>query len=217
MTVRRPDLTEVLEDLTAIVPALYKGVEAGATHARNYFQKMEKVAADRYDSFLFCTLLRRGALPVIAAGATTGGYTVNQDHNLALHVSLVRQGDLFRPWRDYYVHIRKALQGDVPPPGHSQRNRGFYRQDSQGSLSGISGEVLNLIVLWDADRKWRLKPELRLACTRGTAPFGRKVPIWWATVLQPPDFSKPQDTVVVDDLQLELEDGDEGAATEDEQ
>ncbi len=195
----------VLADLDLLRPVLFKAVEAGVQHARDYFEWTGRT----YEPYLFSTLVRTEARSRLRGLGHEAEYEIDETQNLGLHLHYTVPGhSLFDEGRVYHIRIRKAFRGAAPVPGQSHRGRRFYNQGGyiQGELPGLTPDVTNLLILWDVTAAWMMKPELLVACPMGTAPFGSDVPCSWQLPITAP-YAMPAVAVLQpddDDEDLDL-------------
>jgi hypothetical protein len=176
-----PDRQRELATIVPLLPILYEATEGATSKASQYFEVDANIdPLRRFSPNLYANLVRYHAGEFLRdKGQVLEDFEREEMLNDGL--CFAYQGRRYRMWKS---------EGELPPlPGSSQAKRDFFNQMvGQPRLFRLEDETvieLNLILLWIADARHRLK-ELRLVCPKYSSVDGLKVGYWWNLLLDHP-------------------------------
>ena len=188
-----PTSTAVLAEIPELVPVLYKALESG-THAMRSFFEDDKA---KPDAFLAPALVRYYAKKFLSS---------NGVEETELDVEDIANNGLSLMHNSYHLRILKSDNGQLPPPGDSERKQKFYSQQMTLGVrpSGVA-TTLNLVVLWDFDAAYNLR-QLWLSCPKAGGIGKASVEEHWSVALPHPATAEHSDpgTVESDDDDFEV-------------
>lgn len=157
-----PDGDETLNRITPLPIVIRQAFEAGTQEAREYFgQRREPI-----EPYLFANIARYRAVCYLR-GHSQALVEYAQEELNNNGVGLIFSGCYLRVWKAR--HGVGESKGHVPAAGHSHVRQAFLSQHIQLPLFAEEDSLddalrtvdLNLVMLWDVDKKHRLS-ELRL-------------------------------------------------------
>lgn len=196
---------DVFAKLAPLFPVLYAALEAATHETREFFDAKGK----RIDRYLAPCLVRYFGKAYLLELGQRAHYEEDDVGNLA-------NNGLALTYADYQLRILKADLGQPPAPGHSRKKQAFYHQQKEmvfGDLANKQAVLsqMNLIVLWDVDAAYDLKP-LSLACPMAGLVSRASVEVHWQEeipYINDAATAADEDHVGEEDLALRLKKGDQ--------
>ena len=148
-----PDPDEILIDLKDVTDAVWEALEAGAQHAREYFDSRGLDV----DPFLAAHLTRFEARRLLEQHQHEAEYERRELSNSGLRLVAVRHG------RRYDIRIRRSDDGRLPAT-QSDAMDDFYYQPVLDGIDTAHIETINLVALWVTPENYAQVTSLSLAC-----------------------------------------------------
>lgn len=171
-----PEPESVLRDLSNLWPIIYSAMDYGTYRALEFFEKQEAEENKKIDPFLGSHLVRYYAKEAL-----------KRDNEGHFKIENIPNSGLFLYNENYYMRIKKAYKGKLPPPGHSVSRRQYYQQQPPQLCLPLpefreyqSGDKLNLVILWNVDPESKYKIGLiSLACPKDGELSQNSVVAYW--------------------------------------
>lgn len=201
-----PDQDVVLQELSPVLPFIYRGLEEAVEQTRDFFPEEKPV-----DAALAPNLVRYFVKEYI-------DHKSSADSRLSVSNKFERESlpnnGLFLHYGPYRIRILKTDEGELPLPGPSRARRRFYQQTlplwAQVSGEDLRPNLVNLVILWDVNSEYVLN-DLSIACPRDVGESRGTVQCYWRAEIPHPaltqasDADDPaQDTDVGDAADLDL-------------
>lgn len=204
-----PDGDETLDRITPLPVVIRQAFEAGTQEAREYFaQRGEPV-----EPYLFANIARYRAVCYLREH-TQALVEYAQEELNNNGIGLVFAGCYLRVWKAR--HWPGESKGHVPAAGHSHARQAFLSQHIQLPLFAEEDSLdealrtvdVNLVMLWDVDRKHRLA-ELRLVMPKHGSI--RSTTTFWDIPIPNPilTMGAQEGSSFIEDLEIEDELADE--------
>lgn len=129
-----PGMHRALVTLSSLFPTFYDVFESGIDHAKSYFETHKFP----YNPWLHADLVRNWAKNALDGHNLKTEYEASNLANAGIQLTV----------KEYFIRIRKALNGEIPSPGRSVALSQFYRQCQQLFLSSEFSDMHNLLLLW---------------------------------------------------------------------
>lgn len=183
-----PDQDVVLEELSPVLPFIYRGVEEAVQQTRDFFPEGKPI-----DSALAPNLVRYHVKEYIdSQGSADSELSVSSKFN---RQPLPNNG-LFLHFGSYRIRILKADEGELPLPGPSKARRRFYEQTLPLWVE-VSEEdrpnPVNLVILWDVNSEYALD-DLSIACPRDVGESRGSVQVHWRADIPHPALTHKNGT-----------------------
>jgi hypothetical protein len=127
-----PQVQVVLADLSPYFSTFYSAFEAASHNGRGYFEERSL----NFDRWLYADLVRHWVKEALNQNALKAEYEPQDLGNSGIQLMI----------KQWFVRVRKSLNGEVPLPGRSKRLQGYYRQLP---LSEEFSDMYNLLLLWN--------------------------------------------------------------------
>ncbi len=183
-----PEPDVVLEELSPVLPFIYRGMEGAIQQTRDFFPEGKPV-----DAALAPNLVRYYMKVYVDEKSPA-------ESQLSVRNQFSRQplpnNGLFLHFGSYQIRILKADEGEVPLPGPSRARRRFYQQ-TLPDWAEIAGEdrpnPVNLVIIWDVNSQYALN-DLSIACPKDVEDGRGAVELHWRADIPHPASTQVSDT-----------------------
>lgn len=175
MSTNIPNPETVLAELSEFLRIAVEGLDAGTTHARQYYEARNRPVEGPLASMLTRSVAKEYITE--RCRLTVEEFEQKEVGNLGLRAAVLK----------YDVWIWKSPDNNIPYPGDSDLKRRFLSQRQLAfGLPEFFIRAFNLVLLWNADHKYRLADAyLALPKSAPDRPFGPTDVYWCERVPHP--------------------------------